>query len=200
MSASLIWLAALALIYVAFWIWYGGNGRPLTSAESESLLSRIEQAYGVTRAEAPEGGILRNLAQMAPRDDGKQFYAINLERLKADHESHAADRRYMRQVLGMLLRRGGHPVFVGMRAGLMLGQYGDAVDRVLVVRYRSLRDLFDMILDPGMRQGRDDKFASLDHTEVFIVRPTVTLVQVRLMVGLVLLLVAWTGVAILGGI
>ena len=200
MSATLvIWLAAVSLLYLVFWIWYGGKGRPLTSDEYEGLLSRIEQTYGVTRAEAAQGSLLRNLAEMAPRDDGRQFYAVNLERLKADRDAQAADRRYMRQVAWLLLRRGGHPVFMGARVGLMLGQYGDAVDRVGVVRYRSLRDLFDMILDPAMRQGRDDKFASLDHTEVFIVRPSISLIQVRLLVGLVLALIAWAGVTILGG-
>lgn len=200
MSATLmIWLAALALLYIAFWVWYGGNGRPLTPSEYEDLLARIEETYGVARAEAGPGSILRNLADMAPRDDGRQFYAVNLERLRADGDAQAADRRYIRRATWLLLRRGGHPVFVGKRVGLMLGQYGDAVDRVLVVRYRSLRDLFDMILDPEMRQGRDDKFDSLDHTEVFIVRPSISLAQVRLVVGLGLASMAWMGVAILGG-
>ena len=50
------------------------------------------------------------------------------------------------------------------------------VDRVIVVRYRSLRDLIEMSNDPAMAKGADFKLASMDHTEVFIVKPTISVV------------------------
>ena len=80
----------------------------------------------------------------------------------------------------------------------MLGKYGENVDRVAVVRYRSLRDLLDMIADEKMVEGNSFKNASLAHTEVFITRPTITFVQVRLMVGMLLALIAIVGVAVIG--
>lgn len=198
--AKTVWLGATALFYAAFWVWYGGNGDPLSEAEADALLAEMEELYGGSLEGAARGSMLRNLTEMAPRDDGKEFYAVNLERLKQGPEAEAADRRYVEMVFPLLFERGGHPVFVGERAGLMLGDYGADVDRVAVVRYRSLRDLFDMILDPEMQEGNGDKFASLEHTEVFIVRPAISFVQVRLIVGLLLGLIAIGGVALIGAV
>ncbi len=198
--AKWIWLGLVALFYGAFWYWYGGNGEPLSQTETNSLLTRMEQAYGGSLDEAPEGSMIRNLAEMAPKDDGREFYAVNLEQLKSGAEAQAADERYTQLVFPLLFERGGHPVFVGDRVGLMLGTYGRKVDRAVVVRYRSLRDLFDMILDPAMQKGSDDKFASLEHTEVFIVRPFISFVQVRLMVGMFLALLAIGGLFVIGKI
>jgi hypothetical protein len=188
-----IWFAALALFYAAFWLWYGGNGPPLTQAEGDKLLTRMEQMYGVKRADAPKGSILRNLADMVPKDDGREFYAVNLETRKAGAEALKAEEKYGEMVVPMLLKRGGHPVFVSERVGLMLGDYGNQIDRVGVVRYRSLRDLFDMILDPAMPEASKYKYAALDHTEVFITRPTISAVTVRLTLALLLLVIGWAG-------
>lgn len=193
-----LWLGAIAALYATFWYWYGGNGDPLTEGESEALIAEMEQAYGRSLDGAPEASMLRNLAEMAPKDDGKEFYAVNLERLKVGPEAEAADRRYAEMVFPLLFERGSHPVFVGDRAGLMLGTYGNDVDRVAVVRYRSLRDLFDMILDPAMQAGNGDKFASLEHTEVFIIRPVISFVQVRILVGLLLAVIALVGLLVIG--
>lgn len=193
-----IWLGALAALYATFWLWYGGNGDPLTEEESGELLAQMEAAYGRDLGDSPEGSILRNLTEMAPRDDGKEFYAVNLEQLKSGPEAEAADRRYAEMVFPLLFERGSHPVFVGDRAGLMLGSYGEEVDRVAVVRYRSLRDLFDMILDPAMQAGNGEKFAALEHTEVFIIRPAISFVQVRLLVGLLFALVGLAGLLLMG--
>ena len=198
--AKWIWLALVALLYAGFWHWYGGNGDPLSEAEAEDLIARMEAAYGRTLEEAPEGSMLRNLTEMAPKDDGREFYAVNLEQLRAGEEAEAADRRYAETVFPLLLERGGHPVFIGERAGLMLGEYGREVDRVAVIRYRSLRDLFDMILDPAMQEGSGDKLASLEHTEVFIVRPFISFVQVRLIIGLLISLIAIGGLVVIGGV
>lgn len=197
-SAKWIWLAFVGIVYASFWVWYGGDGEPLTEVEANNLLSQMEQIYGGSRDEAPEGSMAYNLARMAPHDDGQEFYAVNLEQLKTGPDAEAADQRYARTVFSLLLERGGHPVFVGDRVGLMLGSYGREVDRVAVVRYRSLRDLFDMILDPAMQEGAGDKFASLESTEVFIVRPYISFVQVRLLVGLILTLIAVGGLALIG--
>jgi hypothetical protein len=197
-STKWIWLAFVGIVYASFWLWYGGDGDPLSETEAKELLAQIEQMYDLPSRGAPEGSMVYNLAQMAPKDDGREFYAVNLEQLKTGPEAEAADERYAETVFPLLFERGGHPVFVGDRAGLMLGNYGGVVDRVAVVRYRSLRDLFDMILDPAMQEGSQDKFASLEHTEVFIVRPHISFVQVRLIVGLILALIAIGGLALIG--
>ena len=191
--ARWIWVGLVVLLYLFFWSWHGGEDRPLTEEEGAELIQQMEEAYGRKLEEAPEGSMISNLHKMISNDDGKEFYAVNLEQLRLGPAAEDADRRYAEMVLPEILKRGGYPIFLGNRAGLMLGVYGKDVDRVAVIRYRSLRDLFDMILAPEMQSGSPLKFASLDHTEVFIVRPVVSFVQVRLLVGLILLIVALGG-------
>ncbi len=192
------WAAFLVILYASFWIWYGGNGDPLPQAEGEKMLQQIEKMHGINLDDAPEGSITRNLQAMLPNDDGKEFYAVNLETQNNSAEGREADATYTNIVFPLLLKRGSHPVFVSERVGLMLGQYGEEIDRVAVVRYRSLRDLLDMIRDERMIEGNKFKTASLAHTEVFITRPTITFVQMRLMVGMILIIIGVVGWKLIG--
>lgn len=193
-----IWLGSLAAAYIAFWLWYGGKGRPLSASEGERLFSRMEQMHGVRRADAPPGSLTRNLADMVPHDDGREFYAVSLETRKQDSAAKESEARYSRALLPILLSRAGHPVFVSERAGLMLGEFGRQIDRVAVVRYRSLRDLLEMVTDPAMPAAAEHKFAALDNTEVLITRPTISFVKIRLLVALALLVLGVAGLAVIG--
>lgn len=197
-KAKWIWLGVVALIYATFWVWYGGNGDPISQEEGEAMVAEIEQLYGFDTDTLPEGHFIRNIREMIPQDDGKEFYAVNLENLKDTDAGREADRQYVGVVFPLLFERGGHPVFAGSVEGLMMGTYGNSIDRVAVVRYRSLYDQLDMIRDPRFVEGEPYKMASLEHTEVFIVRPTITFVQMRLMVGGFLLLIAIGGLVVIG--
>ncbi len=196
------WIGSLLVLYAAFWIWHGGNGDPISEEEGEELLVQLEQAYGVSRDDPTDSGestsFIRNMVDMIPKDDGREFYAVNLEQLKEGEEARAADQRYATMVIPLVFARGGYPVFVGDRAGSMLGDYGADIDRVAVMRYRSLRDMIDMVLSPEMQAGSNDKFLSLDHTEVIIVRPFVSFAQMRVIVGAILLIIAVAGIAVIG--
>lgn len=198
--AKWIWLTSLGLVFATFWIWYGGNGDPISEEEGLEMLADVERVHGVRLEDTPEGSMSRNLRAMLPYDDGKEFYAVNLETRAQGIDALEAEARYAAIVFPLLIEYGGHPVFVSERAGLMLGKYGEGVDRVAVVRYRSLRDLLDMIADERMLEGNAYKTASLAHTEVFITRPTITFVQVRIMVGMFLALLAIAGLAVIGRI
>lgn len=190
------WIGFLALVFFAFSTWYGGHGKPITQEEGAALLQELRANY----ADGPvsEDNFISNMEAMIPNDDGKEFYAVNLEQLKQGPEAEAADAAYGRLVFPLLMERAGHPVFVSNRAGLMLGDYGDEVDRVAVVRYRSLRDLIDMVNDPKMIAGGHHKFAALEHTEVFITRPVITFVHIRVLIALLMAIIGfagWTGIA-----
>lgn len=189
------WLALLAIFFFVFSAWYGGNGKPLSAEEGARLIAELRATY----ADAPhnDGQLADHLEAMVPNDDGKEFYAVNLEQLKAGDAAQAADRAYGEVVVPLLFKRAGHLVFVSERAGLMLGKYGDEVDRVAVVRYRSLRDLINMAKDPAMVGVSPYKFASLDHTEVFITRPFITFLQVRFILALILIALAWAGLSLI---
>lgn len=191
-----IWCASLFFLFILGILWYGGNGKPLSIEEGTALLEKVQIAYGISQPEP--GSLPLNLAKMIPNDDGKEFYAVNLEKLKAGEAARQADIAYTNVVVPLLFKRAAHPVFVSNRAGLMLGEYGNQVDRVAVVRYRSLKDLIEMTLEPSMIAHGDQKFLSLDHTEVFITRPRITFVTVRWMFGFVLILLGVVGWQIIG--
>lgn len=186
------WLASLFILFATFSVWYGGNGKPLTEEEGARLIAELRASYPDNMS-----GLADNLEEMIAKDDGKEFYAVNLEQLKVGDKAQAADRAYAEVVLPLLIKRAGHPVFVSDRAGLMLGEYGSDVDRVAVVRYRSLRDLINMAKDPAMVAGGYHKFEALKHTEVFITRPTITFMHVRITLALLLILIGWVGLRVI---
>ncbi len=188
---KIAWLVILAALFVWFSAWYGGNSKPISEDEGRALIERLHDTFGDNVDNGR--GFIANLETMIPNDDGREFYAVNLENLKEGPEAEHGDREYAKIVFPQLLKRGGHPVFISKRVGLMLGQYGNQVDRVAVVRYRSLRDMIDMVLDPSMEAGEVHKFAALDHTEVFITRPTITFIHVRITLALLLILIGWLG-------
>lgn len=185
------WAAFLVAVFLILTTWYGGKARPINAEEGAALILDLTENY----RDAPESEreFIENMKLMIQNDDGREFYAVNLERLKQGELAERADAAYARAVFPSLFRRGGHPVFVSRRAGLMLGDYGNEVDRVVVVRYRSLRDLIDMANAPAVVAGSRHKFASLDHTEVFITRPYVSFMQVRIMVAMVLIILGILG-------
>ncbi len=191
-AARVAWMGVLGAVYIAFWIWYGGNAPPLSSAEAASLLNQIEASRLVTQSDRSLE-FRRNVEALVADDDGREFVMVNLETMKRGATAEAADQAYARAVVPALLKRGSFPIYLGRRNGLLLGSREAAVDRVGLVRYRSLRDLLLMNLDPRMAKGVPHKFASLDHTEVFPTKPIISAAQVRLTVGVLLV-----GVAVVG--
>ena len=190
-TLKLGWGAFLLIAFTMFSTWYGGNGTPIGPEEGAELVKELRATYA--NAPSHEQNFIENIQAMIPDDDGKEFYAVNLEQLKQGKAAEQADRAYAQMVIPLLFKRAAHPVFVSNRAGLMLGEYGNQVDRVAVVRYRSLRDLINMVNEPAMVAGSPDKFASLDHTEVFITRPVITFLHLRFALALVLILVGLGG-------
>ena len=190
---KIIWLTALALFYCAFWIWYGGTGTPVSVAEGKRMLDASRAMYLAHGHAPPETDFRPNIEEMIARDDGRELFMINLETRKKGAAAEKAETDYGAIVVPLLLKRGGFPVYVGERVGSLLGQYGKQIDRVAIVRYRSLRDLLDMNADPAMAKGAVHKFAALAHTEVFITRPTISAVTVRLTLALLLLVIGWAG-------
>lgn len=194
-TLKLIWMGGLAIIFAVFSFWYGGKGKPISAEEGAALIAQLRASYDT--ADQTEHGLADHLEEMITKDDGREFYAVNLEQLKDGDAARKADAAYARMVMPLLFKRASHPVFVSNQAGLMLGEYGEQVDRVAVVRYRSLRDLLTMTVEPSMMEDSHYKFAALDHTEVFITRPFITFVHVKLMVALVLALLGWLGLSII---
>ncbi len=194
-TLKIIWVGALVVTFSIFSFWYGGKGQPITAEEGASLIAQLRASYAPS--EESDHGLAGHLEEMIAKDDGREFYAVNLEKLKHGDAARKADRAYAQAVMPLLFKRGSHPVFVSDRAGLMLGKYGEQVDRVAVVRYRSLRDLLTMTIEPSMIENSHYKFAALEHTEVFITRPFISFMQVKVLVAFALALLGWLGLSVI---
>lgn len=195
-TGQIVWIAVLILIYVTFVFWYGGRRAPVTEAQAQGFLKRMQ----VNRDPAVAGAhpeVRGNFERLIAQDDGREFVMVNLETHLPGPEAEAADAAYAKTVLPLLLRRGSFPVFMGKPIGPVLGSFGGGLHRVALVRYRSLYDLLDMNADPAMSKGAARKFAALANTEVFAARPVISAIQVRLTLGLMLLVIGAVGVRLL---
>lgn len=186
----------LVLLYLAFVAWYGGRGKPLTQAEIDELFATIAERASLEPN--PDGHLRDHLRTLVASDDGREFYMVNLIRYRAqaqyppgyDFPGNAldADLRYGRAIMPYLLGRGGMPVFLGDVQGRFLHEAGDQDwHRVAIVRYRSRRDLLEMVAALAGRNVAVHKWASIEKTQVFPVKPLFSFVAVRGFVAVLLI-------------
>ena len=193
-----IWGAALFL-YGAFRLWYDGRRRPLSAAEIDGFMARIERS---APGQHSDPAILRAFLE---KDDGREFLMLNLVRL---HPQPVADpyggepapeaamlKRYTDAFVPALMRRGGHPALVAVPAGGYVDAWQAPPDPgwtlVGVMRYRSRRDMIALATDARFEHAHAFKVAATALTFSFPTRPRLLLfLSPRVWVGLVLALAA----------
>lgn len=173
--------AVLALIYVMFVWWYGGAGKPLTQEEAAhyfALLDAREHSH-------PNPSLRAAMEELARNDDGREFLMVNLIN---DPENMEAAAAYNRLIIPELLKRGGHPVFIAAPIGRFIQPEGlDGWDRVAIVRYRSFRDLLDMITSDRAQEIEELKARSVSKTHVFPAHIEFSFIWVRFIVAALLI-------------
>lgn len=195
-DASIALCIVFVMLYLAFLFWYGGRGKPLTQAEVESLLAEMKRRAG-KESQSEESPLLDQFRELTKNDDGREFYMVNLLKFRQralypadspfDDDPLAANARYSRAILPLLLKHGGHPVFLGPVQGRFLHPDGaDDWDQVGIVRYRSRRDMLKMALEVAALEVDIHKWAALEKTQVFPVKPTMHLAFVRAAAGALL--------------
>ncbi len=206
MRPRTLWLGAVAL-YGLFWLWYDGFRGPLLPEEVETYMARFEAR---PEAEPERLAVVRNFLES---DDGGEFFMLNLIRF---HEGEVAVpgsddleparavlEPYTRHFVPGLLRRAGHPAFVGDAAGRYVEHWGVEPDPGWsfsgVIRYRSRRDMIELATHPGFDDAHAFKIAALSHTLAFPVAPGLVLLGPRVWVALVLALLAALGQLALAG-
>jgi hypothetical protein len=190
MSTELMISAVVfAFLYLAFLSWYGGKGKPLTVVEVDALLAEIIKRAGKPNSEE-ESPILDQFRELAKNDDGQEYYMVNLLKFRQKalypegsslgDDPMAANDRYNRTILPLLLKHGGHPVFLGQVQGRFLHPGGaDDWDQVGIVRYRSRRDMLKMAIEVAGLGVDINKWAALEKTQVFPARPIISLALIR---------------------
>lgn len=191
-SALAVWLP-LAALYALFLAWYRGSGKRLTREEIEYFVSELRK-----RASDELGmSELADVERFAQGDDGREFVMHNNIRYRSvaaypqgydfGPDARAADRRYGKAILPHLLRYGNLPVFIGTRCGRFVEPPGvDRWDVVAMVRYRSRRDFLRFALAITRDRITVHKWAAIENTQIFPVRPLVSLLFVRGAVGVLL--------------
>lgn len=183
-------------IYAVFFFWYGGSSKPLTLSEAESYITAIKKAQG--KQGQQDNAVLAQLRNMAEKDDGKDFYMVNLIKYRKKDSSNPSDgpmeanSRYSKKVVPILLKHGSHPVFHSSVIGSFLKE-GSEVDwdTVSIVRYRNERDFIKVATEVSTSGIDIDKWAAIDKTQVFPVRPSLNLIFVRGVVAVVLLVIGF---------
>ncbi len=198
-SILVVVLVGCSLLYVLFLLWYGGRGSPMSSPEVETLLDRVRR--NAEAADAPlASDLLSSIREVAKDDDGREFVMVNLIRYRTKavyppgwdygDDPHAADARYNRAVVPLLLKRACIPVFLGRSAGRFLAPAGSVPwDCVVLVRYRSRRDFLGLCVDLAKDRADVHKWAAIEATQVFPVDARLSLTMIRVVIGLALALV-----------
>lgn len=180
----------LVVLYAVFLFWYGGRTRPLSADEVRAFLDNMRRE-GLDRDD-PE--LFRSLETLLGEDDGREFLMLNLIRYREKaayppamglgDSAVAADRRYGRAFLPWLLRYGNVPVLVARRSGSFIEpENAERWQMTALVRYRSRRDLIRSASAVAGREVMVHKWAAVETTHVFPIRPMLSFIAVRTVVG-----------------
>lgn len=205
MNAQLLAIVVpLALLYLAFWLWYGGNGQRMSPQEIEDAL----QALRLTDSVHDNSAEVEDIRQLLASDDGKEFVMQNLVRYRAkalypegshySDDPREADKRYGKSIMGDLLRYGNVLFFIARKSGDFVKPEGaDAWHYVAMVRYRSRRDFVRFAIRANQADKFMHKWAAIEKTHVFPVKPLISLFAVRTLVALSLFFVGHLITAVL---
>jgi hypothetical protein len=191
-------LVPLILLYLVFWFWYGGNGQRMSPQEIEEALHKL-QSTDSTHDNSAE---VDDVRQLLASDDGKEFVMQNLVRYRSkalypegsqfSDDPREADKRYGKSIIGDLLRYGNLVIFIARKSGDFVKPEGaDAWHYVAMVRYRSRRDFVRFAIRANQADKFMHKWAAIEKTHVFPVKPLINLVTVRTTVALLLLTVGF---------
>ena len=164
MDITLIWIV-MGGLYAVFWLWYSGFKGKLTQTEVDYYMQQFE-SRGVNADN------LANLQHFLEKDDGREWFMINLLELKSPkRESSKLLQRYTKTFMAGMFRRAGHPFFVAIAAAKNIENLNcddaDNWSSTGIVRYRSRRDCAETLLDTFGSDHHADKLASLTKTLAF---------------------------------
>jgi len=186
-------VVSLTLIYVFFWFWYGGNGQPMSPQEIEEALAKLQS----TDPALDNSAEIEDLRDLLASDDGKEFVMQNLVRYRAKalypegshfgDDPREADKRYGKSIIGDLLRYGNLVIFIARKSGNFVTPDGaDNWHYVAMVRYRSRRDFVRFATRANQADKFMHKWAAIEKTHVFPVKPVISLFAVRTLLALAL--------------
>lgn len=177
MSGFWTWGVAF-LAYVLFAGWYRNWRGPLSQDEIERYLSKLQGDGGGARNDID---VVRGFLEA---DDGRDFIMLNLVKTVREAPDPRTGvvtsgaellYRYTSVFLRALFARAGHPVMAARKIGGYIDAWHTHPDPgwslVGLMRYRSRRDMMELVIDPRFLPAHDFKFAAMAETFSFPTRP-----------------------------
>lgn len=188
MYAVIIWGGAL-FVYALFYCWYVGFRPKIAPEEVETTMALFKNDSTWTKQQR------ENIRAFFSNDDGKDFVMVNLLLLNRPRsESRKQLTAYQKVFLGQLLRRAGHPVLVATAAAGNVENVDCDRDEgwgaAGMIRYRSRRDLMEMLPATIGSEHHGLKLAALQRTFAFPASPWFLFGGPKLLAPLVIALVA----------
>lgn len=193
-----IWGAA-GVLYIAFVAWYFNWSGPLTPTEIDTYMAAFHEAKGSANTDAK---IFRKFLE---DDDGSEFVMQNLVKFHDNKIPHPVSgeltsprtvlNAYFAPFSSALFKRAGHPVIASQKVGGYIDSWATAADPdwdlVSLIRYRSRRDLAQLVVDPFFEDIHVFKNAAIKETASFPTQTAISLfLSPKIFVPLLLLLLA----------
>ena len=164
--------AASALLLVALLWLYGWSQNPLSAEEVGGYIERIE-----AQAQNPGGRHdIPELRRFLGSDDGHPFYTVNLYEFQEQAQylddqpyrgsGQEAFARFSEVMLRLLAGRASHPIFGSQWADIASSGW----DRIIIVRYRSRRDIAEIFASPEFAEASAHKWAALKRNDRMLVQ------------------------------
>ena len=191
------WLIPSAL-YVIFFLWYTNISGPMSEAEINTVIGRIDSGKTSISAEDRED-FLKFLRQ----DDGGDFYMVNfldinespptMEMTGENASAFDLLDHYMEYMYPELFKRASHPVYVGNAISNSVDIVGianaEVWERAVLMRYKSRRAFMEIIANPEILGEHKYKIAAVNKTIAFPAESAIFFGDVRLIFGLILLII-----------
>ena len=170
-------MSVLIIPLLAFVGWYHGGSKPLSGDEVEYYLSTRKK-----QGQNPGGRHdLKALRSFLENDDGKPFYTVNLYKYhsKSQYElgseylnkyvndsGREAFDRFSKVMVKLLTRHSSHPIF----GSDWVDDNSSDWDRLVIVRYRSRRDIAKIFASDEFADASEHKWAALADNDRLLVQ------------------------------
>jgi uncharacterized protein (DUF1330 family) len=170
-NTSKLLLVLQASATIIFIIWYHGGNSPLTDKEVSYYIQKIEAQHN-----NPGKHKIKVLKSFLENDDGKSFYTVNLyqyakiaqysqKKLNTISGRDAFD-IFSNKMVRLLAKHGSHPIFGSDWSHTLTSSW----DRVVIVRYRSRRDIAEIFINPEFTRASVHKWAAITKHDRLLVQ------------------------------
>ena len=166
--------------YTIFFAWYSNLNKPLTDTEVENYLNILQKSSSNQES-------LDAINKFLSNDDGKQFIMVNLlsysdnppllEKTEGAKNGKELVDYYTSFMFKEMFTRASHPVIFGSVVGPSIEVIGmqnaRSWDEVGLIRYRSRRDMMEIIINPEFQNRHAYKIGGLERTIASPMQPSI---------------------------